>query len=52
MNEQDESANTHRESNKEEIQAEELDIDSIATQKKGALWFMSISKKRARELSR
>jgi hypothetical protein len=37
---------------REVIQDEEIDEGSIATQKRGTQWFMSISKKRARELAR
>jgi hypothetical protein len=34
------------------IQSEEIDEGSIATQKRGTQWFMSISKRRVRELGR
>lgn len=52
MNEQDVYENNRRFCNKGVIQTGEIDIDSIATQKIGEQWFMSISKRRARDLSR
>ncbi len=45
---------TKREVNKktDRIQAEDIDEGSIAVQKEGAQWFMSISSRRVRELGR
>jgi hypothetical protein len=39
-------------SNREVIQSDEIDVGSIATQKRGEPWFISLSKKRVRELGR
>jgi hypothetical protein len=52
MKEQDDKQSYYRNEKREVMQPADLDEGSIATQKIGAKWFMSISKKRTRELSR
>lgn len=50
--EKDEYKKRQNEHRKEEVQANEIDEGSIVTKKENTQWFMSVSKKRARELCR